>query len=79
MTADIEVSKVTGVLLVGGWIKVPDGSFKIHDSVVRFRVGNKETGMLGSSGASIQAATWSMDGNEMAACPLSSVLAVTYR
>ena len=37
MTADIDVTKVTGVLLAGGWIKVPDGSFKIHDSVVRFR------------------------------------------
>ena len=78
MSFEVEVKKVIGVLLAGGWSEVYGSSFEIHDSPAVLMHEKKELGSFAGGTQGRLAVSWITEGNERVTCHLSEILALKW-
>ena len=78
MSFEVDVKKVTGVLLAGGWSEVYGSSFEIHSAPAVLVDEKKELGSFAGGAEGRVAASWITEGNERVTCHLSEILALKW-
>ena len=78
MSCEVDVKKVTGVLLTGGWSEVYGSSFEIHGSPAILKDEKKELGSFAGGIDGRLAVSWITEGNERVTCHLSEILALKW-
>jgi len=78
VSCEVDVKKVTGVLLTGGWSEVYGSSFEIHDSPAVLKDEKKELGSFAGGIDGRLAVSWITEGNERVTCHLSEILALKW-
>jgi len=75
---EVDVKKVTGVLLAGGWSEIYGSSFEIHSSPAVLKDEKEELGSFAGGIEGRPAASWITEGNERVTCHLSEILALKW-
>jgi hypothetical protein len=78
MSCEVDVKKVTGVLLAGEWSEVNHASFEVHDSPVILMDGERKLESIAGGRDGSLAASWITEGNERIACHLSEIAALRW-
>jgi hypothetical protein len=78
MRSQMDVKRVTGVLLRGGWSEVDHASFEVHGSPLVLMDGERELGTIAGGREGCSAVSWITEGNERVACHISEILALKW-